>query len=399
MSVAGFEEFANTMSSQSRTRAAVPSRALTRVTVLGGGDDARMYAALALAENREVTLFSAYGQELDDLRNAGSVTLRGDGPIGSFHVNQSSGPSIRTTPALDQAVAGAEVILLTGPLHKQRTYAMVLADHLQDGQVLVLPNARSLGAVEVAWLLQTGGCSADVTIIEYGGAPFWIQRDRSSLVLSACGLIPMATLPQGRSDVLAGLNPLFPNAKAEISCVHSGFNDASASVELPALLIGGPAAPAGAPLVQQGGVPLAENATFRALIGSAHQAVIARLWEERVAVAADFGVRSLDDAAAATQRVAGNLRGKGARQVPDSTEAKELLRAGVIGSLIPLVSAAELTGRNVPVTRAMIDTAMTVLERDLRGAGRNLSSIGVTATDVSAARRQFDAILNGGLHG
>ena len=67
--------------------------------------------------------------------------------------------------------------------------------------------------------------------------------------------------------------------------------------------------------------------------------------------------------------------------------------------MIPLVSAAELTGREVPATRAAIEMAMTLLQRDLCGAGRRLGTIGVTATDVSDARRQFDQILNGGVHG
>lgn len=399
MSVAGFEEFANTVSSRAGPEPAGQSRALTRITILGGGDDAHMYAALALADDREVTLFSAYGQQLDDLRASGNVTLRGDGPIGSFHVDQNSGPSIRTTAALDQAVAEADAIILTGPLHKQRTYAMVLADHLRNRQVLVLPNARSLGAVEVAWLLQTGGCSADVTLVELGGAPFWIERAGNALHLSGCGSIPMSTLPQGQDDVLQDLAPFFPNAHPVMSCVHSGFDDPSAAVEIPALLLGGPAAPDSALRVQEGGVPLSENATFRALIGPAHQALISRLWEERVAVAADFGVRGLGHTQAVIDRIAGQPRGSGARPVPAETNALEVLRAGVIGSLIPLVSAAELTGRKVPATTAMIEMAMTVLGRDLRGAGRSLASIGVTATDVSAARRQFDQILNGGRHG
>ena len=47
----------------------------------------------------------------------------------------------------------------------------------------------------------------------------------------------------------------------------------------------------------------------------------------------------------------------------------------------------------------MIETAMTVLGRDLRGAGRRLDTIGVTAGNVSEARRQFDRILSGGLNG
>ena len=157
MSVTGFEEFANAISAQSRETPAGAGTAMTAVTVLGGGDDGRMFAAIALANGAAVTLFSAYGRELDALGKAGTIALRGDGPIGNFHVGQAQDASIKITSALDEAVTGAQIILLTGPVHKQRTYAMVLADHLSDGQVLVIPNARSLGAVEIAWLLQTGG--------------------------------------------------------------------------------------------------------------------------------------------------------------------------------------------------------------------------------------------------
>ncbi|WP_146346284.1 hypothetical protein [Falsiphaeobacter marinintestinus] len=399
MSVAGFEEFANTVSASSGSKELPQTPALSRISVLGGGDDARMYAALALADGKDVTLFSAYGAELSDIRAAGSVTLRGEGPIGSFHVDQPRGPSITTTSALDDAVGNADAIILTGPLHKQRTYAMVLADHLGDDQVLVLPNARSLGAVEVAWLLQSGGCSADVTIVEIGGAPFWVSRDKSTLVLSACAPVPAAVLPQGREATIDGLKGWFPNAATALSCVHSGFSDATGAVEIPALAMGGPAVPDGTPHVQDGGVPLAENHTFRTLIGPAHESMIAKLWAERCAVASDFGVRGMPDASNVIAQVAGTPKGAGARPVPTEAEAREALRAGVIGSLIPLVSAAELTGRDVPATRAMIEMAMTVLERDLCGAGRRLGTIGVTATDVSAARRQFDQILNGGVHG
>ena len=399
MSVSGFEEFANKVAKPALSDTSVLANDLTRFTVLGGGDDARMYGALLLAEGRDVTLFSAYGSELGELRAAGAITLRGEGPVGSFHVDQSRSPTIRTTSALDEAVSDAQAIILTGPLHKQRTYAMVLAEHLQDGQVLVLPNARSLGAVEVAWLLQTGGCASDVTIAEIGGEPYWIARDNATLVLSACPTVPAGVLPQGREAVIEALRGCFPNANPALSCVHSGFADASGAVEIPALMMGGPAAPDGGPDVPSGGVPLSENNTFRALIGEAHKALIAKLWGERCAVASDFGVRGLLDLDAAITQVAGAVRDTGARPVPDRAEAREALKAGVVGSLIPLVSAAELTGRDVPATRAVIETAMTLLGRDLCGAGRRLGTIGVTASDVSEARRQFDQILQGGVHG
>ena len=107
---ADFEDFARAASRRPTGRAP-KAPALTRATVLGGGSDARLIAALCAAEGVEATLFSAYGAELDTLRGSG-IALRGAGPIGSYHVDREGG-SIRTTAELDVAVKGAEAIFLT----------------------------------------------------------------------------------------------------------------------------------------------------------------------------------------------------------------------------------------------------------------------------------------------
>lgn len=144
-----FAEFADAVTSAGRVSRGPDVPQLSQVAVLGGGPDARLIAALCLSNGAEVTLFSAYGTELEALRASSGITLRGAGPVGTYHVDRDAGPSVRLTAELDRAVTGAQVIFLTGPIHKQRTYAMVLADHLAEGQVLVLPQARSFGALGV----------------------------------------------------------------------------------------------------------------------------------------------------------------------------------------------------------------------------------------------------------
>ena len=168
---AHFEDFARA-ASRSRSDAVTAPTPISRVAVLGGGADARPLAALALAEGCDVTLFSAYGRELELLRASSGIALRGAGPIGSYQVDRGAA-SIVLTAELDAAVQGAEAIFLTGPIHKQRTYAMVLADHLFDDQILVLAPGRTFGAVEAAWMLRLGGCMADVTLVEAQGLPYW----------------------------------------------------------------------------------------------------------------------------------------------------------------------------------------------------------------------------------
>lgn len=395
MSAAGFEEFAEVVAARSAGGAVEAAPRYDRVTVLGGGPDARLLAALCLAEGAAVTLFSAYGEELSALRSGAGVALRGAGPVGTYQIDQDSVPSIRTTAELDRAVAGAELIFLTGPIHKQRTYAMVLADHVRDGQVLVLAPGRSMGALEAAWLLRVGGAKADITLVETQGLPYWFAVSGATLALSPAATVSAATLPSGRPAVLAGLARYLPNLNPVLSTVHSGFADGSGLVEVPALLLGGPALGNGGPEVPMGGVPLPENRTFRALIGAEHAAVIARLADERAAVGRAFGVRDLPSATGWMDIHAGALKGPGSRPVPSGATATAILRDATIGSLVPLVSAARLAGVAVPATEGMITLASTILGADVATAGRKLETVGIDATDIEDARRIMDVIARG----
>lgn len=393
--MASFEDFAAAASRPSAGGITETRPPLDRVAVLGGGADARLIAALCLAEGGDVTLFSAYGAELAALRQSSGVTLRGAGPVGTYQVDRDAAPSIRTTGELDQAVQDAQVIFLTGPVHKQRTYAMVLAEHLSDGQILVLAPGRSLGALEAIWLLRIGGCRAEVTLVEAQNLPFWIAADGATLHLSSAGETPVATLPSGRTDIVTALGRYLPNLSPRDSVLASGFEDGSALVDIPALLIGGPAAPDGGPTIPMGGVPLAANQTFANLIGDAQQAVISALYAERTRVARAFGIRSLPDLDQVLLRCAGETKGPNARPVPDPVTAHGLIRDGVIGSLVPLITAAELAGVEVPVTQSMITLASTVLGAEIAAAGRRLDTIGIRAGEVETARAAMEAIAGG----
>ena len=390
---AGFEDFTREMA-RGAARDAPASRKFDRIAVLGGAPDARLLAALCLAEGADVTLFSAYGAELSLLSQSSGIGIRGEGPVGTYQVDRD-GPSVRTTAELDTAVRDAQAIFLTGPIHKQRTYAMVLADHLSDGQALILAPGRSLGAVETAWMLRIGGCTADVTLVEAQGLPYWFQAEGALLTLSQAAPMAAATLPRGRKDVLAALQPYLSNIKPAESVLATGFGDLSAAVEIPALIFGGAGLEPGGPHVPMGAVPLDANRTFAFLIGSDQREVVHGLAEERRRVAAAYGVRNLPDADDWIATFAGAERGPGARPVPDRQAARSLMRDGVLGSLVPLVSAAKLANLPAPLTESLIAMTDRILGADVAAAGRRLETIGISAGDVDQARRIFDKIAAG----
>ena len=266
-----FQAFANALAR--RDAAPAPAAAaFDRVTVLGGGPEARLLACLSLAEGAQVTLFSNFGAETSALRDPGGVTLRGAGPTGTYAADRERGPSIRLDAHLDTAVRKSDLVWLTGPVLKQRTCAMALAEHLSDGQVVAIVPGRSLGALETAWHLRASGCEADVTLIEVQTLPYWIREQGSVLHLTRAAPTPVATLPNGRDDVVRGLARFLPNLVPARDVVHGSFADGSGLVEVPALLLGGPAAPPGGPDLPVGAEPLPERNTFRALIGERHLA-------------------------------------------------------------------------------------------------------------------------------
>ena len=116
---------------------------------------------------------------------------------------------------------------------------------------------------------------------------------------------------------------------------------------------------------------------------------------ERRRVAARFGVRELPDTASWLDTHAGAPAGEAARPVPDLERATRLIRCAVIGSLVPLISAAELAERDAPVTRAMAGLVQAALGGDIENAGRRLDTIGIGMRDLDDARRRMDAIAGG----
>ena len=212
------------------------------------------------------------------------------------------------------------------------------------------------------------------------------------LHLTRAAPTPVATLPNGRDDVVRGLARFLPNLVPTRDVVHGSFADGSGLVEVPALLLGGPAAPSGGPDLPVGAEPLPERNTFRALIGERHLAVIAAMADERRQVAVSWGIRELPDIDAWLNAHAGAPAGDMARPVPAADEARRLLRCAV---LAPLLSAAETAGRDAPTTRAMATLAGTALGGDVTSAGRRLDTIGIGATGLDDARRTLDAIARG----
>ena len=391
-----FKAFADSLESSASAPEPVPA-AFERVALVGAGPEGRLLACLFLAEGAEVVLYSPYASELAAIRKAGGITLRGAGPVGTFQIDRDSGPSIKLSSEIDSAIAGANLIVIAGPVLRQRAAAFALMQFLEDGQVLAIIPGRTFGALEIAWMIRSGGCRSDIALIEAQGLPFWITENGGILNLNRTRPAAAAALPASRVDALKGLMRFLPDLAPVQNVCQSSFADGSALAEIPALLIGGPAAPSGSIKLPAGAEPLPERNTFRALLGSRHVALAAALAEERRRVAARWGVRELPECDSWLDACAGEAAGDYSRPVPSSEEAGNLVRCAVVGSLLPLMSAARIAGVKTPVTRSVAALSEAAMGGGLAAAGRRLESLGMDDCDIDDARRAMDAISEGSI--
>jgi hypothetical protein len=242
----------------------------------------------------------------------------------------------------------------------------------------------------VAHLLRGAGCDADISVVELSGLPFDVEARAGSVDLVRRRPVAAAVHPQQRSSVVERLATYLPDMSGAPTLLDSSFADGSALVELPTLLLGGPAARDIPTDIPVGAHPVASMA-FRSLIGPRHGAMIADLADERRRVAAAFGVRDLPSDEGWVDHVAGGTEPGTIRTIPDEPGADALVRNGVLGSLVPLVSAGDIAGVPVPVTRALIVVAESILDTDLSSLGRSLPAAGFADQDAGVIRSRIAA--------
>lgn len=384
MTTAGFHEAVAAMAAP--TNAPSDLRAPARVTILGSGVEGRVLAAVFLAEGAtEVNLFSVYADELAALES-GSITLRGAGPVGTFRVGGDS-PSIVVTSVLDRSVAEADLIVVTGPVLKQRTYGLVLAPHLRDGQTILVMPGRTLAVLELHQAIRAGGSAADVRLIEAVDMPFDIVEETGQLHLTRGRATRAGVYPSGATSALDSLRTYLPDLDGVGSILDSSLSDGSGAVEVPTLIIQGSAA-AGDGAGSPPGTTLVSPDSFRDLLGPTQERLLAGLWEERVNVAAGVGIRNLPELDQVIDEVAGSTENDQIRLVPGPEEARRVLRDAVLGSLAPLTSIAKMCGVAVPLTDALIDVSESVLGRGLRSSGRTIGATALAGLDPSRIRNR-----------
>jgi opine dehydrogenase len=400
---------------------APPQPAIASVAVLGAGPTGQLLAAEALAAGREVRMHSAFGRELAELRAGGGITVRGRHLVGTYAVTESAPaparPAIRLCAAIDDAVAGADLVVLATPATVHPTYAGLLAHALPDTvAAIVLIPGRFLGSVELHRALRRHGWRGEAPIAETAAVPYLAREDGGAIVVDGVAArLPLARLG-GPADAVAGmLAAILPAVVAVPSVLDIAFAGVTGVAGVAPVILN-------AGLARSGEPPLWRELVTPHLAGT----ILRDLDEERREVGFAYGARDLPSAAATLAATFGDdgepvpdgddlaaaLAGLGAfahcrltdacgPQLGDASrpqlgdDSRPQLGDDVPNVLVPLASAGRHVGVPTPATDAVVALASVLARSDFARHGRRLETLGLDHVPAHDLRWSLDAEFGG----
>jgi opine dehydrogenase len=359
---------------------------MTTVAIVGAGIGGVYLAAQLGTRGARLRLIDLDDARLTDIRERGGLDVEADGKTGFSAVE-------RVTADLAAAVEGADVIAVCTGGTFQEGVARGLAPLLRDGQIILLIQGNTGGALTFRRALDTAGCRAAVDIAEMDNYPYscWrLSPTRIRPIITKKGL-QIAAFPGRRGEaVFEKLGPLFPTAVLAPTIASTSFMNANAMLHVANCV-----ANAGKIDRGEGYKFYAEGAT--PAVGRLYQAINA----ERVAIAAALGaaVPTLEDWFAKTYGVRGatlpetcqllTTNSDGPYQATGTPTAwtHKYIAEDVPVGLMPMRAVGEAVGVPTPAIDAVVKLAQILSGNDFAADARTLDRMGLTGMDAGQIRR------------
>ena len=197
----------------------------TRWTIIGGGNGGQSLAGHLSLMGYPVRLYDIVSETVDAIRALGGIHV--DGVVEGF------GKLELVTEDLGQAVRGADAIMVVTPANAHAAVARACADHLVDGQVVILHPGATCGAIEFSHLLRQHGCGSEVAVAETNSLIYAcrVSRPGHASILGIKQDLVVATLPVAAGNrVLAMLQEAFPQVVGGKNVMQTSIGNANAVV-------------------------------------------------------------------------------------------------------------------------------------------------------------------------
>ena len=354
--------------------------------VLGAGHGGLAMAGYLGLREFEVRLYNRTPERLEPIRRRGAIELIAhDGE----EIPRGVGPLALATSDIEEAIDGADVIMVVVPANGHAWLAEAMAPHLANGQIIVLNPGRTGGALEVHHIFQQKGVTADVIVAEtqtflyasraVNPAQVQIFRVKNSVPVAA---IPAYRTPQAVTALAQAFTQFIPGDNV----IKTGMDNIGA-VFHPAVTVLNSArieSTRGAFEYYVEGITPSVAKVLDAIdrervaVGAAmgFNCMTAREW---LYVAYDAVGQTLHDAIQAN-------RGYYGITAPPHLQHRYLTE-DVPMSLVPIASLGDMVGSPCPTITTIIELANTMHGCDYWETGRTVERLGLAGLDLQAIRQ------------
>ncbi len=347
-----------------------------RFCVLGAGHGGMAMAGHLALLGVEVSIYNRSEPRIAPIKLTGGIEL--SGAIEGF------GRVAMATTEIEEAMTGADVLMVVVPANGHRFMAEKVAPHLVDGQIIVLNPGRTGGAFEFRHTLAQQGVTADVIVAE-AQTLIYAARAINPAQVKVYGVkntIPVAAIPGQRTvEALKVLRLVYPQFVPGDNVLKTSLDNIGAIFH-PALMV----------------LNAARIESTRGEFEFYMEGItpsVARILEvvdaERVAVAEALGIRAMT--AREWLYVAYDAPGKTLFDAIRNNPGYEGITAPSIVdhryiwedvpmSLVPIASLGSLLGVETKTIHALIYLASLVNATDYWAEGRTVERMGLQGLSV-----------------
>lgn len=341
-----------------------------KIAVLGAGNGGQAIAGYLGLSGYDVSLYDIDVLKIDVLQKKGGIELegriKGFGKVGCI------------TTDINEAVNGAEIIMVTTVANAHRAVAKSLAPFIVEGQVIILNPGRTCGALVFKQTLTDCGCTKRYYLGEAQTLVYAcrvIENGRVN-VIGVKDEVLLSGLPSADTDyILEKINPIYPSFMKTDNVLRTSLENIGAMFHPCVLLFNA--------------ATIERNEMFWFYRDMTEQVAefIEKFDAERLAVGKAYGIDLLgvkEWIKFAYKDTVGETLCERMRNNPayhdiksPSTIFTRQLTEDIPTGVLPIMELGKAAGVGTPLLESMIHICEALLNMDLHSNGRNLKNLGL----------------------
>lgn len=340
------------------------------IAVIGAGNGGQAIAGYAALKGYKVTLFDRNEAKVKELLVKGSIELRG----------QINGVGYIThfTSKIEEAVADADLVMITTVANAHAEIAKAMAPYIKDGQIIILNPGRTCGTLVFKQALKDAECNTRYYLGEAQTLVYACRIIENGIVnvIGVKDEVLLAALPASDTDhIIKKINPLYPCFIKTDNVLRTGLENIGAIFHPCVCLFNT------ATIERQNEFYFYRDMTEQVA------SFIEKFDAERLAVGKAYGIELLgarDWIKFAYKDTVGETLCDRMKNNPAYYDIKgpgsiftRQLTEDIPTGVLPIMELGEAAGVSTPLFRAMMSVIESLLDMDFHTDGRSLRNLGL----------------------